>query len=226
MPSRLDLPAAVLTDMDGLLLDTETLSLEVFHEVSARHGFSDDGTIFPQLIGLNKVGHQAVFARCLPSGIDPVAFDTEWKQEFLARLDAGIPLKPGARAMLAWLGDQRVPVALVTSTARAKAETMMQRTGLIDHFEAITGGDDVEHGKPAPDIYLHAAARLGVDPGLCLAFEDSANGVRAAHAAGTRVIQVVDLQPPDDALRALGHPVVASLADLADHLGWGFAGTS
>ena len=214
------LPAALLSDMDGLLLDTERLSLVTFNIIAARYGFSDDGSIFNQLIGLNREGHQRIFSRLLPAGIDPDAFDAAWKAEFMTMLDDEVPLKPGARQVLAWLAERNVPIALVTSTRTAKAEMLMQRTGLDAFLDLIIGGDQVTAGKPAPDIYLKAATRLGKATRDCLAFEDSANGVRAAHAAGVRVIQVVDLLPPDDSLCALGHEITSSLAEAARLLNW------
>lgn len=214
------MPQAILSDMDGLLLDTEKLSFETFNTIAARHGFSDDGSIFNRLIGLNRESHRRVFAESLPGGIDPLAFDDQWKAEFMAMLDQGIPLKPGARQMLSWLSGQGVPIALVTSTRTAKAEMLMQRTGLDAFLDAVIGGDQVTSGKPAPDIYLKGAAALGIEASACIAFEDSANGVRAAHASGARVIQVVDLVPPGPDLLALGHTVTASLHEAASLLGW------
>ena len=214
------LPAALLTDMDGLLLDTENLSLISFNRIASQYGLRDEGKIFNQLIGLNRKDHQRVFAENMPDSIDPVSFDDDWKALFMEMLAEDVPLKPGARAVLAWLKSQAVPIALVTSTRTSKAEMLMQRTGLDAFLEVIVGGDQIDHGKPAPDIYLKAAAMLRQEVTRCLAFEDSANGVRAAHASGARVIQVVDLLPPDDDLKMLGHEIVSSLYDAAELLGW------
>ena len=210
--------------MDGLLLDTETLSKTAFDAVAGRHGFRDDGTVYNQLVGLGRAAQREIFERHLPGGIDLAAFDEGWREEFLVLLEAGVPVKRHAEAMLVWLAGQGVPVALVTSTARAKTEMILGRCGLAGRFGAMVCGDEVGRGKPAPDIYLEAAARLGVEPASCIALEDSPSGVRSAHAAGARVIQVVDLLPPDGDLLALGHEVVHSLEELAGHLGWGFAG--
>ena len=224
MPPSPCLPAAVLSDMDGLLLDTERLSKLAFDALAGRHGFRDDGTIYNRLVGLNKAAQQEVLARCLPDGVDMGAFDTGWREEFLNRLDEAVPVKPHAEAMLGWLNRNAVPVALVTSTARAKTEMLLGRCGLAGYFAVLVCGDEVARGKPAPDIYLEAARRLGVDPADAVALEDSANGVRSAHAAGARVVQVVDLVAPDAGLLALGHEVVDSLGELGARLGWDFAG--
>jgi len=84
-------------------------------------------------------------------------------------------------------------------------------TGLLPHFHEVVAGNEVQHTKPAPDIYLLAAQRLGVAPSQCVVLEDSVPGVRAALAAGMTPIQVPDLVIPDDAVRALGHRIVDSL---------------
>ena len=222
MPPPPSLPAAVLSDMDGLLLDTETLSRRAFDTLAARHGFRDDGSAYGRLVGLNKAAQREVLAGFLPGGVDLEAFDDGWREEFLALLEGGVPVKPHAEAMLAWLGGRGVPVALVTSTASGKTGMLLERCGLDGYFGAVVCGDEVANGKPAPDIYLEAAARLGVAPADAIALEDSPNGVRSAHAAGARVVQVVDLLPPDRELLALGHEVVHSLEELAGHLGWDF----
>ena len=215
-------PKAVLTDMDGLLLDTESVSEVAFHAVAERYKLDeqDSKTIFPRLIGLTPAGHLKIFAETLPKEIDPHAFDSDWKAEFMQKLNQEIPLKAHAKEFLQYLYDKSIPIGLVTSARRAKAELLMERTGLLPYFTAITAGDEVPQGKPAPDIYIEAASRLNVAPEDCLAFEDSANGVRSAHGAGAQVIQVIDLIPPDEELRSLGHVVVSSLAEAAEHLGW------
>ena len=194
--------------MDGLLLDTERLSLVTFNIIAARYGFSDDGSIFNQLIGLNREGHQRIFSQLLPAGIDPDAFDAAWKAEFMAMLDDEVPSSPGAAgARLA--GREKCTYCAGHLNPHAKAEMLMQRTGLDAFLDLIIGGDQVTAGKPRL-IYIKAATRLGKATRDCIAFEDSANGVRAAHAAGVRVIQIVDLLPPDDALCALGHEITSS----------------
>ena len=130
----------------------------------------------------------------------------------------GIALKPGLIELLGWLEDAAIPRAVATSTRRSRAQAKLVRTQLCERFAALVGGDEIARGKPAPDIYLEAAARLGVAPAACVALEDSEPGIRAALAAGMMPIMVPDLAPPSAALLAHALPVFASLAEVRAHL--------
>jgi HAD superfamily hydrolase (TIGR01509 family) len=213
-------PQAVLSDMDGLLLDTERLSKSSFDQVAASLGISDGEAIFPQLIGLNPAGHQQVFANLLPSHIEAAEFDALWKSRFFEMLNGDVPLKAGAHDLLSYLKDHNVPVAVVTSSIRSKAEDMLRRSGLIGYIDMLVAGDDVTQGKPHPDIYIKAAECLGIRAATCLALEDSNNGVRAAYGAGAVVVQIPDLMPPDDDARRMTHAAVSCLDDLYTLFGW------
>jgi len=122
--------------------------------------------------------------------------------------------------MLAYLKGQDIPLGLATSSARDTALTYLGRAGLLDYFDILVGGDEIEVSKPAPDIYLEAVRRLGAEPATALAFEDSDNGVKAAHAAGLRVVQIPDLAPPSDEVMAFGHMTATSLPEAAAKLRW------
>jgi HAD superfamily hydrolase (TIGR01509 family) len=129
------------------------------------------------------------------------------------RIEDGIPLHAHVRDVLGDLQVRAVPRAVVTSTQRLRAGRKLETSGIAHFFEVVVTGSDVTEPKPAPEGYLKAAAALGVDPARCVVFEDSAFGVRAALAAGMTPIQVPDLIVPDGATRALGHRIVATLAD-------------
>jgi beta-phosphoglucomutase-like phosphatase (HAD superfamily) len=109
-------------------------------------------------------------------------------------------------------------MALATSAGGPKARRQLEGAGLMGHFSAIASGDEVEHGKPAPDLYLLAAERLGVTPDACIALEDSEAGVEAASAAGMRVIMVPDLRQPTERIRRMTTRVSASLLEAQDYL--------
>jgi HAD superfamily hydrolase (TIGR01509 family) len=131
------------------------------------------------------------------------------EKHYQALLAEGVPVKEGVAELLAWCAEQGRPCAVATSTRTAKAEYKLASTNLRSYFRVVIGGDQVERGKPAPDIYLRAAAALGVVATVCGVFEDSEPGVRAAHAAGAQVVWVPDLAPVDVATQGL----VAARAD-------------
>src|SRR5207253_2615312 len=112
------------------------------------------------------------------------------------------------------LDSLQIPVAVATSTKSARAMQKLGDAGIGGRFKAVIGGDQVENSKPHPDIYLKAAAALGVLAEKCLALEDSENGVRSAFSAGMTVIQVPDLVEPSEALRSLGHVILGSLREV------------
>ena len=130
----------------------------------------------------------------------------------------GIALKPGLLDLLDWLEARRIPKAVATSTRRDRAQAKLARTALLSRFVALVGGDEVARGKPAPDIFLAAAARLGEAAQHCVVLEDSEPGVRAALAAGMTPIMVPDLHAPSADLVALEPLILESLAEVPAHL--------
>ena len=132
--------------------------------------------------------------------------------------DAVIPLKSGAEELLQDLKRGGIPMAVATSTPNPRATHMLRNSGMLQAFDVVVAGDQVQRGKPLPDIYLRAAELLGVPPERCLALEDSENGVRSALAAGMTVIQVPDLVEPSDAVRDLGHTILGTLHDVREQM--------
>ncbi|MEM1306162.1 MAG: HAD family phosphatase [Pseudomonadota bacterium] len=211
--------AAAIFDMDGLLLDTERLVLQGFEAAAQELGCNVGRDTFDAMIGRSYAKSRPVLAQALEGQVALEAFEQACRRHVDAAYADGIPIKPGVEALLGALSKAGLPLAVATSTAHARAIKKLDATHLTDHFSAIVGGDQVAESKPAPDIYLAAAHQLNVAPGRCVAFEDSPNGVRAAHAAGMRVVQVPDLLAPDDDLRALGHVIAATVIDGAAAVG-------
>ena len=214
------LPRAILSDMDGVLLDTETLSKITFYALMESRSFDQADVIFPQLVGRNKAAHYEIFRRDLPHGLDVIDFADEWMARYLAMLVENVPVKDGAMALLKRMKTHDIPVLVVTSSATDKAEMLLQRAGLRPFIQKVIGGDQVTSGKPAPDIYLKAAATLPHSIDQMLAIEDSNYGVMAAHRAGAVTVQIPDLAPPSDEVKALNPIVLSHLDDLADHFNW------
>ena len=205
-------PDAVVFDMDGLMLDSERAINDCMARAASELGHDLPASLWLQMIG----GGDALCRRLLREriGADATA-------ELLARAeamydvvaDAGTDHRPGIIDLLDWLVARGIPRAVATSTRRPLAMRKLAAARLLPYFDAVCTSSDVAAPKPAPDVYLLAASKLGVDPARCLVLEDSPTGVRAALAAGMTPIQVPDMLVPDDAARALGHRIVASLRD-------------
>jgi HAD superfamily hydrolase (TIGR01509 family) len=201
---------AVLFDMDGLLVDTEPLWLEVETEVMARLGSDWTEADQEQLLGGSL---ERTVAYLLSKATRPVAPEVvaEWMMDgIVARVaSGGVPVQPGARELLAEVAAAGVPRALVTSSQRRFMAAVLASTGMT--FDVVVCAEDVSATKPDPEPYLLGAKLLGASPSECVVLEDSPNGVAAAEAAGCRVIAVPSL------LRISPHPgrvVVTSLRNV------------
>ena len=189
------LPAAVLWDMDGTLVDTEPLWIAAETELVESFGGS-----WTHADGMQLVGSPLPTSAEILQGRG-VELSVE---EIIARLAAGVirgqvagpPWQPGAYRLLVVLRDLGVPQALVTSSYRNLTVPLV---AAIDVFAAVVSGDEVTHAKPHPEPYLTAAQRLGVDPAACVVVEDSRPGIASALASGAQVLAVQTLAAgPDD----------------------------
>ncbi|MEV6152075.1 HAD family phosphatase [Nonomuraea sp. NPDC052129] len=201
---------AVFFDMDGLLVDSEKVWLEIETEVMARLG--GEWTLDHQahLVGGSMERTVAYMLAVSGSSVSPEDL-REWMIDgMVARLADGVALMPGASELLDAVREEGIPVALVTSSLREIADAVLKGVGR-DRFDAIVTADDVTRTKPDPEPYLTAAELLSVDPVRCVVLEDSPNGVAAATAAGCAVVGVPSLLPIDP---APGRLVVPSLTDV------------
>lgn len=190
---------AAIFDLDGLLIDTERLSIAAGRKALTELDLPPADLLFERLVGKDmKTVLQMVtdhFAPHVTRSVSFAPFLDRWEELFHEELQAGIPLRPGADTLLGRLRDRGLPLALATSSSHAGAHRKLNQTGLIRYFDAVVSVDCVENPKPAPDPYLLAARRLGRDPRFCIAFEDSDTGAAAARAAGMTVVQVPDMVP-------------------------------
>lgn len=184
---------AVLFDLDGTLIDTESIALAANLQMFRDMGHPVDVAFLHRLIGKDEPTSQDIIRAAVP-GIDMPALIAGVHALFNAGVEAGLVLKPGAERLLAQIAQPR---AIVTSSGRPGAHTKLRVAGLAHHFAEVITLDDVGAPKPAPDPYLLAAERLGVAPARCLVFEDSETGAEAAHRAGCIVVQVPDILPSD-----------------------------
>ena len=199
--------------MDGLLLDTEKLSYESFLTTADAYNQTFQFDDYRQLIGRNAKTGIDILQTMLPVTIDAAIFKNEWLDVYRQLLDDHIEVKPGAHQLLAYLEKMQIPRAVATSSSGSKAKAILDRVGLWQYIPHLTGGDEVKDGKPAPDVYLDAAKKLGVNAPRCIAFEDSETGITAALAAGMRVIQIPDLIAAE---RTLAPPIFYLASSLLD----------
>lgn len=188
---------AVIFDMDGLLLDTETLWHDAEVELFARHGgeFSWDDKL--AVIGTSFAFTARYFAERLGRPIaDGEALVGEMVEIMHTHLQREVAGRPGAVELVDRLRG-RTRLGLASNSPRLLVDAALATAGLADAFDAIVTSDDVEHAKPAPDLYLLACSRLGVSPDEALALEDSASGVAAAKAAGLTCIGVPQFADTD-----------------------------
>jgi HAD superfamily hydrolase (TIGR01509 family) len=215
-------PRTVIFDMDGLLLDTEPLATRAWADAAASLGAAFDAGLAARMTGRNFVDCSALAHAHFPRDYPVDQLLARWHAAYDAIIARdGLSLKPGVHELLDWLDAERIPRAIATSTRRDRALIKLERTALLPRFATLVGGDEIERGKPAPDIYLEAARRLSVPPETCIVLEDSEPGVRGARAAGMTPIMVPDLRPPgadllaeDIIVHASLHEVVAAFARL------------
>ena len=210
---------ALIFDMDGLLFDTERLVSRTWAEASRESGFELAESIIRGAIGLDHELTRAYYQHLFAGRFPYERVESRNRDLFRAHIQAqGVPVKPGVGRILVEARRLGLPLALGTSSRALYTHAMLWLTGIAPSFQVLVTRDQVQAGKPAPDIYLKAAELLEVAPGDCLVFEDSRNGIHAATAAGMRVVMVPDLVEPTPELLALCLGVCPSLTDAADAL--------
>lgn len=212
IPERID---AVVFDMDGTLLNTEALYKEVLIRACRELGHVMTETFHRGMIGHPSDRNRAALMREFGPDFPMDRYVALCRAGIAERCRDGVPLKPGARAVLGVLRAHGVPTAIATSSMREDTLRNLADAGILDGFGTIVTRNDVTHGKPHPETFLLAAERLHADPLHCIAVEDSYNGVRAAHAAGMHAIMVPDILEATDEIRALCRFVAGDLDEFA-----------
>jgi HAD superfamily hydrolase (TIGR01509 family) len=204
---------AVILDMDGLLLDTEPISLRVWKKAAQDLGYELDDEVCERMVGVGQAGSRAMLLGHFGNEF-PVNELIELAQASYRKVlhADGVPHKPGLLDFVRFLDEHGIPRAVATSTSTELARHTLQHAHVLQHFEIVVGGDQVSRGKPEPDIFLEAASRLGYLPEDCVVLEDSGPGVRAAVAAGMRPILIPDGREPSADVREAAHAVVESLS--------------
>ena len=199
-------------DMDGVLFDTERVYQQTWHEIAADMGIELADGMTEAVSGTNGAVMNRVIQRFYHVA-DGAAIMEDCKARIREKLSRHVPVKDGAREILAYLKSVGFRVAVASSSTQAQIRSNLRLSGLAPFFDAIVSGEEVSAGKPDPEIFLRAAAALDCAPGQCFVFEDSLSGVRAGHAAGCDTIMVPDLIPPSEDILPLCFRVCDSLTD-------------
>ncbi len=205
---------AVIFDMDGLLLDTESLYRSAMIASAVAMGYDFPDEFCQSMVGTAEAEIHLILQRRFGADFPIARLFEDCEREMWRRLEATLPVKAGAGELIAELATRGLPMAVATSTVRRIAEQHLRRAGFFEHFGAVCTREDVTRGKPHPDLFLKAASDLGVPAERCLVLEDSHHGIRAAHAAGAMPVMVPDLLPATDDLRALCVAVVRDLHEV------------
>ena len=210
--------AAVIFDLDGVIVDSEA----AWGEIRERFTRENDGRWKPEAVremqGMSSVEWSRYMRDELEVPLPPNVISERVADRVGQLYAERLPLLPGAAEAVRRLAAEW-PLAVASSSNRHLIELVVRIAGLEDAFETIVSSEEVERGKPAPDVYLEAARRLEVDADRCAAVEDSTNGLRSAHAAGMKVIAVPNADfPPDPEALALAEAVAESLDQLTPEL--------
>lgn len=210
--------AAVIFDLDGVLVDSEGVWDEVrMRFVEENGGRWHDGAQ-RDMMGMSSVEWSHYVHDRLGVDMDPERISREVADGVVDTYREKLPLLPGAVEAVKALAAEW-PLGLASSSNRHVIDLVLERARIADEFQVTVSSEEVGAGKPAPDVYLEAARRLGVDPPACVAIEDSTNGIRSAHAAGMAVIAVPNREfPPEPAALGLADATVESLTEVTPSL--------
>jgi HAD superfamily hydrolase (TIGR01509 family) len=210
--------AAVIFDLDGVLIDSEAVWDAARRDVVAHNGGAWTASATREMQGMSSPEWSRYLRDELGVALEPDEISGRVVDKVLAAYEREVPLLPGAVDAVRRLAE-RWPLGLASSANRPVIDAVLQSAGLSDCFSATVSGEEVAHGKPSPDVYLAAARKLEVDPVRAAAVEDSTNGLRAAAAAGMLVVAVPNREfPPADDAVALAALVVESAGELTPGL--------
>jgi len=205
---------AVVFDLDGVILDSEELWDEVREELARERGGRWSDRAQADMMGMSSREWSRYMHEVVGLSEPPEEINREVVRRMLDGYEELLPLIDGAVDAVRRIGA-RWPLGLASSSNRELIDRALELSGLAPLFRETVSSEEVARGKPAPDAYLEAARRLGVEPSRCAAVEDSTNGIRSAHAAGMRVIAIPNPAfPPPDEVLALAAVVLESIAAL------------
>lgn len=205
---------SVIFDMDGTLLDTQRVYIPAWDWAGEKQGFKNLGQHIPAVCGKNEAGWSKYLLDRYPS-LDIKTFNLD-AANYVAQ-NIVIRYMPGAEELVKLLKSKGIKVAIASGSGHDVINRYLTEIGGTELFEVIVGGPDVENCKPAPDIFLLAAEKLGVAPEDCFVLEDSENGIRAAHAAGMKALGIPDIALFSDEVKALETAEFPSMVEAMEY---------
>ncbi|MCR5606702.1 MAG: HAD family phosphatase [Treponema sp.] len=210
---------AVVFDMDGVLLDTESITKICWKNAASEYGIRGIEEVHKLCVGTNWNDTLTILKNNYGNNFDAESFRSRCSTLFKEYCSKnGIPLMEGAKSCLEYLKNQGYRIALASSTAYQNVKRELENAQLFHYFETVTTGDMVEHSKPEPDIYLKACKSLHIKPEHCVAIEDSPNGIKSAYKAKMKCVMIPDLIEPTDEIKSIVWKLCNSLNALKDFL--------
>ncbi len=201
--------------MDGLLFDSERIVQRSWEIAGDELEIPHMGDVIYHTLGMNRAGRNEYFRKYIREDFPVEEFGKLTRDNFWKIVNKeGLPLKKGAKELLAYGKSQEYKMAVATSSSGEYAMGNLIRAGIDSYFDSVVCGDMVKKAKPDPEIYQKACESLGIQPEYCMAFEDAPGGILSAHQAGMHVIMVPDLVQPTQEIRELTYRVCDSLADV------------
>lgn len=209
----------VIFDLDGVIFDSEQVVRQGWQYAAQNLQLSGVDELFLQCVGTNHVHTEQVLQRQFGPQFSYEEFRKYTRKFFYEYTSIhGLPVKKGVRELLAYLKEQQYTIGLASSSTLQYILNGLRQAELIDYFQVIVSGENLQRSKPEPDIYLMACEKLGVHPAEAYAIEDSYNGIRSASRAGMRPIMVPDLLPVTDEMRQLGAMTFTDLLEVKQYL--------
>lgn len=205
----------IIFDMDGLMLDTESIALESWERAGKDFGYVISRELMMKAVGRTLVDTRKLLVKNLG---DDFPFEEvrkvriDYTKEFM--LLNGVPMKEGLIEFLEYCRLLKIPTAVATSTNRSDAIELLEKVDIVGYFNTIVCGDEIEKGKPEPDIFLMASKKLGVNPERCIVLEDSENGILAATRANMIPIWIPDIIAESDIARENARYICDSLNEV------------
>lgn len=212
------MPKAVIFDMDGLLIESETFYHRAFYLAADEHGFSLPEDNYQRLCGSTWLAIGTMLRDEHGADFPVDQFGESWRKHLGLITTEGVPLKRGVFEMLDLLDELSIPRAIATSSFRLSVDHHLGPYDILRRFNHVLSRESYDEPKPSPAPYLKAAALLGLDPDVCLALEDSHQGVRSASRAGMMTVMVPDVAQPNDEMRQACVMIADSLLSVRDAL--------